>query len=267
MSRAPAVAGQFYPGEPGKLASMVRECLDPAASPQPALVAVCPHAGYIYSGDVAGKVLSRVEIPHRVLVLGPKHRPWGQPVAVMSRGSWLTPLGEVPLDPELGGALVKASPLIQEDDLAHREEHSLEVQVPFLQVLRPDFVLTPLCLSMLPYAQCEELGKAVAQAIRQVGEPVLMLASTDMTHRESARSAAAKDKLALDRILELDPEGLYSVVARHDISMCGVLPTTVALVAAKELGATSAELVAYTHSGQVTGDYDEVVAYAGLIIK
>ena len=196
-------------------------------------------------------MLSRVVIPARVMVLGPNHQGLGQRVALMSRGSWLTPLGEVALDSELGAALQAASPLVSEDDLAHGQEHSLEVQVPFLQVLRPEFKLTPLCLSMLSYGQCLELGRAIATAIQGLGEPVLMVASTDMTHYESAQAAQRKDKLALERILELDPEGLYNTVAGHNISMCGVLPTTVALVAAKELGAASAELVAYTNSGQV----------------
>lgn len=267
MSRAPAVAGRFYPGHPDELRAMIQGYLEPNAAPQKALLAVCPHAGYVFSGAVAGQVLSRVAIPGRVMVLGPNHQGLGQRAALMSRGSWRTPLGEVALDAELGAALKAASPLVAEDDLAHRHEHSLEVQVPFLQVLRPEFLLTPLCLSMLTYGQCVELGRAIATAITGLGEPVLLVASTDMTHYESDAQAARQDKLALQRILALDPEGLYHIVAGHNISMCGVLPTTVALVAARELGAASAELVAYTNSGKVTGDYDQVVAYAGLIIK
>jgi AmmeMemoRadiSam system protein B len=267
MSRAPAVAGRFYPGHPGELKAAIQGYLDPAVTPEPALAAVCPHAGYMFSGPVAGKVLSRVEIPRRVMVLGPNHQGLGQRAAVMTRGAWRTPLGEVALDSGLGGELLAASSLVVEDDLAHQYEHSLEVQVPFLQVLRSDFLLTPLCLSTLSYEQCAQLGGAVAAAIKAVGEPVLMVASTDMTHYESASRAEAKDQLALERILELDPPGLYNTVAGRGISMCGVLPTTVALTAAIELGASQAELVAYTHSGQVTGDYEQVVAYAGLIIK
>lgn len=267
MSRAPAVAGRFYPGHPDELRAMISGYLEPGAAPQKALVAVCPHAGYVFSGAVAGRVLSRVAIPGRVMVLGPNHQGLGQRAAVMSRGSWQTPLGEVALDLELGEALKAASPLVAEDDLAHRYEHSLEVQVPFLQMLRPEFLLTPLCLSMLSYEQCAELGRAIATAIKGVGEPVLLVASTDMTHYESEASAASKDKLALKHILAMDPEGLYHTVAGKNISMCGVLPTTVALVAALELGASAAELVDYTNSGKVTGDFNEVVAYAGLIIK
>ena len=267
MSRAPAVAGRFYPGRPQELEATIRQYLDPQAEPQKALAVVCPHAGYVFSGPVAGKVLSRAIVPKRVVVMGPNHQGLGQKAALMSRGSWRTPLGEVELDSKLGGELLSRNALVREDDLAHQYEHSLEVQVPFLQVLRPGFLLTPLCLSMLTYEQCEQMGRDLAGAVKAMGEPVLLLASTDMTHYESAQSAKAKDELALERVLALDPQGLYNTVATRRISMCGFLPTTVALAAARELGATSAELVAYTNSGQVNGDYDQVVAYAGLIIK
>ncbi|MBU1452552.1 MAG: AmmeMemoRadiSam system protein B [Proteobacteria bacterium] len=267
MSRAPAVAGRFYPGRPEELKVMIQQYLDPGAQPEPALAVVCPHAGYVFSGSVAGKVFSRVAIPRRVVVLGPNHQGLGERAAVMTRGSWRTPLGDVPLDSLLGAELLARSGLVREDDLAHQYEHSLEVQVPFLQVLRPDVLLTPLCLSMLTDEQCAQLGRDLAGAIQSLGEAVLMVASTDMTHYESAQSAQAKDQLALEKVLALDPQGLYNTVASRRISMCGFLPTTVALTAALELGATSAELVAYTHSGMVTGDDDQVVAYAGLIIK
>ncbi|MCF8064299.1 MAG: AmmeMemoRadiSam system protein B [Desulfarculaceae bacterium] len=267
MSRAPAVAGRFYPGQPDELESTVRQYLDPKARPQPALAVVCPHAGYVFSASVVGKVLSRVEVPRRVVVMGPNHQGLGEKAAVMTRGSWRTPLGEVPLDAELGGELLARNAMVREDDLAHQYEHSLEVQVPFLQVLRPDLLLTPLCLSMLTYEQCEQMGHDLAGAIKAMDSPVLIMASTDMTHYESAQSAKGKDKLALEQVLALNPQGLYNTVATRRISMCGFLPTTVALAAARQLGAKDAELVAYTHSGQVTGDNDQVVAYAGLIIK
>ncbi|RJX35622.1 MAG: AmmeMemoRadiSam system protein B [Desulfarculus sp.] len=267
MLRAPAVAGRFYPGHPQELRAMIEGFLEPAAQPAGALAAVCPHAGYIFSGAVAGKVLSRVQIPRRVLVMGPNHQGLGQRAALMSRGAWQTPLGAVQLDAKLGTEILSRSALAAEDSLAHQYEHSLEVQVPILQCLREDFLLTPLCLSLLSFAECEQLGRDIAGAIQALGEPVLMVASTDMTHYESAQQAQAKDSKALEAILALDPQGLYRTVTGLRISMCGVLPTTVALAAALELGATAAELVAYTNSGAVTGDTREVVAYAGLIIK
>ncbi len=266
MDRAPAVAGRFYPGRPQELRDMIADYLEPQVAPQKALAAVSPHAGYVFSGSVAGKVLSRVAIPRRVLVLGPNHQGMGQRVAVMTRGSWQTPLGAVPLDAELGGDIISRG-LAQEDDLAHQYEHSLEVQVPFLQCLREDLLLTPLCLSMLSFEDCQHLGQGIAGVIADCPDQVLMVASTDMTHYEPAQQAEAKDSKAIERILALDPKGLYETVIEGRISMCGVLPTTVALVAALELGATGAELVAYTNSGEVTRDFNDVVAYAGLIIK
>lgn len=267
MLREPAVAGQFYPASPQQLRTMVESYVDPQASPAPALVAVCPHAGYVYSGAVAGKVLSRVEVPRRVVVLGPNHRGVGAEAALMFRGGWLTPLGEVPLDQELGEKLLALSTLVEEDSLAHRYEHSLEVQVPFLQVLRRDFLLTPLCLGGLRLDECLQLGRELARAVGELEEPVLMVASTDMSHYISARQAEALDRKAIDRILALDPAGLYDTVRSLGITMCGVLPTTVALAAALELGAGRAELVEYTNSGAVSGDYDQVVGYAGLVIR
>lgn len=267
MLREPAVAGQFYPGTPQQLKAAVLDCLDQEATPQPAILAVCPHAGYIYSGATAGKVLSRVAIPRRVVVVGPNHRGMGHPAAVMSHGQWRTPLGSVPLDEELGNELLKRSSLLAEDHLAHQAEHSLEVQVPFLQVLQPELTILPICLSFLAYSECRAIGQALAQAIRAVEGPVLLLASTDMTHYESADVAQKKDSMALKPLLALDPQGLFDTVRGLGITMCGVLPTTVCLVAALELGASQAQLVQYTNSGMVTGDYRQVVGYAGVIVS
>jgi len=267
MVRQPAVAGQFYPGRPPDLLAAVRECLDPEATPRPAILAICPHAGYVYSGPTAGKTFSRVTIPRRVIVVGPNHRGAGAAAAVMSQGQWLTPLGPVALDAELGQRLLSGSRILSEDARAHHMEHSLEVQVPFLQVLQPDLLLLPICLGWLDFDQCAEIGHDLAQAIAGLGEPVLLVASTDMTHYESAAAARAKDSQALERVLSLDPQGLYEIVRVRGISMCGVLPATACLAAAIELGATSAELVEYTNSGAVSGDFAQVVGYAGLIVR
>lgn len=267
MLRQSAVAGQFYPGDPQRLAGMVDAFLKTGAEPAEALLAVCPHAGYVYSGAVAGRVLSRVAVPRKVVVLGPNHRGVGRRLAVMTEGAWLTPLGQVEIDTALGRDLVATCALAENDSLAHQLEHSLEVQVPFLQRLRQDLLLTPVCVSMLTYDECATVGQALARVIEQAGEPVLMVASTDMTHYESAEAARAKDELAIKQMLELNPEGLYKVVRDHDISMCGVLATTIALEAALGLGASQSELVAYTNSGEVSGDFRQVVGYAGVIIN
>jgi AmmeMemoRadiSam system protein B len=267
MLRRPAVADQFYPGDPSSLSYTIDGYLKGHPQPQKALVAVSPHAGYVYSGRVAGQVLGGVEIPRRVVVLGPNHRGMGADAAIMSQGQWLTPLGQVELDAELGALLKENCALAAEDAHAHQFEHSLEVQIPFLQVLRRDFLLTPLCLGHLGYSECQELGQGLALAVKAISEPVLMVASTDMTHYESAEAAKQKDTKAIERILALDPRGLFDTVQGLGITMCGVLPTTVAMIAALELGASEAELIAYTNSGETSGDFQQVVGYAGLIIK
>ncbi len=267
MVRQPAVAGQFYPGAPGELAAQVNEFMKVEAEPEPALMVVSPHAGYMYSGRTAGQVVGRVDVPPRVILVGPNHRGLGAQAALMTQGQWETPLGLVTLDEELAARLLEHSRLLEEDTLAHQFEHSLEVQVPFLQARRPDLKLTPLCLGSLSYAACQEIGQALAQVVQALDQPVLLVASTDMSHYEPVEAARQKDMKAIEHILALDPQGLYDTVRNLGITMCGVLPTTVCLVAAKHLGAEKAELVEYTNSGAATGDYRQVVGYAGLIVK
>lgn len=267
MVREPAVAGRFYPAGPEVLAAEVDDMLQTDEEPQPALAVVCPHAGYIYSGQVAGQVFGRVMVPQRVLLMGPNHSGRGRPVALMSRGQWRTPLGLVNIDDQLGQAILDRVAYAEEDEAAHRAEHSLEVQVPFLQRRQPHARLTPLCLSLMSAERCVDLGRALAEIISALGEPVLIVASTDMSHYLPAMRARDLDSLAIKHILALDPVGLHQTVVGQGISMCGVVPVCVALAAAVALGASRAELVAYTNSGKVTGDENDVVAYAGLIIQ
>jgi AmmeMemoRadiSam system protein B len=264
MDRERAVAGRFYDGERRALAREVAAWLAPPAGRIRALGVVVPHAGYIYSGAIAGAVYARVEVPQRVIVLGPNHTGLGRPAALWpADGGWRTPLGTVPVSPALTDALA-AAPLVERDRAAHLREHSIEVQVPFLQSSRTDLELAALCLGPLSVAQCEAIGRTVAAAARTHG--ALVVASSDMSHYIPAEEARAKDQLAIDQILALDPEGLHRTVRREDISMCGVIPATVMLFAARELGATRAELVRYGSSGDVTGDHREVVGYAGLMV-
>ncbi len=261
--RQPAVAGRFYPGDGRALARDLDRLLVPADAKVRALGVVAPHAGYVYSGAVAGSVYGKVDVPGRVVVLGPNHTGLGLPAALSPAGAWRTPLGDVPVDAELSDALA-ACPLVEPDRAAHLHEHSLEVQVPFLQRVRPDVRVAALCLGHLDYAGCAELGRAVARAAGPAG--ALVVASSDMSHYIPAAEAREKDLRALERVLALDPEGLYRVVHRERITMCGIIPATVMLVAARELGATRAELVRYAHSGEVTGDDEAVVGYAGVIV-
>lgn len=264
MDREPAVAGRFYDGDPGSLARQVRAFLTSEAAPRPALGVVAPHAGYVYSGAIAGAVYARVAVPPRVIVLGPNHTGHGRMAALWpAGGGWRTPLGTVPVSRPLTEAL--AGGPVEQDRAAHAREHSLEVQVPFLAVARPDVELAALCLGPLGLAECEEVGRIVASAARAHG--ALIVASSDMSHYLPAAEAAEKDRHAIDRILALDPEGLFGTVRREGLTMCGVIPATVMLFAARALGARGAELVRYGHSGEVTGDDGEVVGYAGLTVS
>jgi AmmeMemoRadiSam system protein B len=271
MDREPAVAGRFYPSKPDVLASQVATFLGERPNgratpepPRPALGLLAPHAGYMYSGAVAGAAYARADIPDRAVIIGPNHTGRGARVALWPDGGWATPLGRVPVDPALTLALL-SSPLVTADREAHRLEHSLEVQLPFLMVRKRDIAVAALCVSHLSYAECEELGRLVARAAGE-RQGVLVVASSDMSHYISASEAREKDRRALDRLLALDPRGLYDIVKRERISMCGYIPATVMLVAALELGGREAELIRYGHSGEVTGENDSVVGYAGALV-
>lgn len=266
MIRQPAVAGQFYPGSGVELRAELQRLIPEPTVKRTAVGVISPHAGYLYSGSTAGRLLAGIEIPRTVIILGPNHHGRGVAAALAPEDAWQTPLGAVPLEKRLAGLIRQAAPVVQLDGSAHALEHSLEVQVPFLQYLRPDVAIVPLSLGFGDYAGCELLGRGLAAAIRGYGEPALILASSDMTHYESADSALQKDTLALDRVLHLDAQGLVEVCRAKRITMCGVIPAAVMLVAAKELGASQAELVAYTTSGEVTGDLQAVVAYAAVTV-
>jgi AmmeMemoRadiSam system protein B len=265
MDREPAVAGRFYEGEPRALRREVGAWLAAPGEKVRALGVVAPHAGYVYSGAIAGAVYARVHVPARAIVLGPNHTGLGRPAALWpAGGGWRTPLGTVPVSGPLTGDLA-AGKHVELDRAAHLREHSLEVQVPFLEVAHPGVEIAALCLGPLALPECEALGREVAAAARAHG--ALVVASSDMSHYIPAAEAREKDRHAIDRILALDPEGLHRTVRREGISMCGVIPATVMLFAARELGATRAELVRYGSSGDVTGDDREVVGYAGLVVS
>ena len=266
MQRQPAVAGQFYPHSSDQLRRDLAGYIPDMIARNRAIGIIAPHAGYLYSGAIAGKVYASVEIPQSVLILGPNHRGAGAGAALYPDGSWQTPLGEVPVNSRLNRLLLEKVPYLPSDPVAHEYEHSLEVQVPFLQVLRPDATISALCLGHGDYAAVRALGEGIAEALRTYGEPVLMVASSDMTHYESAASARLKDEVALQRVIEFDPEGLLQVCRRERITMCGVVPAAVMLVAASLLGGSRAELIAYGTSGDVTGDNRQVVGYAGVSV-
>ncbi len=266
MVRQPAVAGQFYPGKPEVLRRDIERYAATGAEKVRAYGAVIPHAGYMYSGHVAGAVYARLALPKRFVILCPNHTGMGEPLAIMSRGNWETPLGEVPVDSELADALKSGFKLIQEDEDAHRSEHALEVQLPFLQVLDTGFQFVPITVGTGQFEVLSALGVSIARAIQQTGADAMIIASSDMNHYETDEVTRVKDRRAIDQILAMDPAGLYDTVRKHNISMCGYGPTVAMLTASKLLGATKAELVKYATSGDVSGDTSWVVGYAGAIV-
>ncbi|HKV03954.1 MAG TPA: AmmeMemoRadiSam system protein B [Candidatus Acidoferrales bacterium] len=267
MIRPPAVAGSFYPSDPRELAQRVEEFTSGGGEKAAARGCVVPHAGYKYSGHVAGAVYRSLEIPARCILLGPRHFPQGQPMAILTEGSFMTPFGEARIDAALAEELARACPLLREDEVAHGREHSLEVQLPFLQRLAGNFRFVPVVLATDRYGAIEELGRAVAQVVTAETEPVLVIASSDMNHYESDAITRAKDEKAIARVLAIDPRGLYDTVRSEEISMCGYAATVAMLVAVRELGAKNAALIRYATSGDVTGERNEVVGYAGLVLR
>lgn len=268
MVRQPAVSGRFYPADPIELGHQVEQFSQgPASEKINALGCLVPHAGYMYSGHVAGAVFQKLNLPQRILLLGPRHFPRGAPVAILSRGTWRTPLGEARIDSALADELKQACRALHEDPVAHASEHSLEVQIPFLQMLAGDFSFVPVVLGTGRYEVFEELGKAVAQVISAQKTPVLVIASSDMNHYENDQITRVKDHMAIEQILALDPRGLFDTVNREDISMCGYGAAVTMLIAVRALGAKGAELIRYATSGDINHTHDQVVGYAGVIIQ
>ena len=267
MIREPVVAGQFYPASPSQLKEVIRGMVDEEAKKEEVIGLISPHAGYIYSGPVAGATISRIKFKDTFIIMGPNHTGIGKPLSIMTEGVWKTPLGEVEIDSELAKQILATSSYLEEDYGAHQHEHSIEVQIPFLQYFKTDFRLVPIMLSYSTGATYKEIGKELAKAIKDLNKEVVIIASSDMTHYEPQESAQWKDAQAIEAILELNEDELLKRVDELRISMCGYAPAASLISAAKELGAKRAELVRYQTSGDTTGDYSSVVGYAGIIIK
>jgi len=283
--RTSAVAGRFYPGRADELLREVREYSAPAETNAAtkriaAIGCVAPHAGYIYSGPVAGAVYARIEIPEHCVILCPNHTGKGRPLAVMASTTWQTPLGEVAPDAAMAGQLLRRFPALEEDSAAHRGEHAIEVQLPFLQALQPKLRIVPIAVGTSNFDVLRGLGEALAEVIADGYEEdreedpeddhrqkVLIIASSDMNHYEADAVTRVKDRKAIDRVLAMDARGLWEVVMSEHITMCGFGPTIVMLTAAKLLGATAATLIKYATSGEVSGDYASVVGYAGMVVE
>jgi MEMO1 family protein len=266
MIREPAVAGQFYPANPEQLRSGIQSYLQTGKPRFEAKGVVAPHAGYIYSGAVAGAVYNAVHLPSRFIILGPNHTGRGRPLSLYPSGQWHTPLGSVAIDEELNRSLLRECGLLTEDAAAHLREHSIEVQIPFLQLLTEQPVIAAICVGTADYAALETLGHALARVVKMTAEPVLLVVSSDMSHYEPAEVAARKDHFAIEKMAAVDPQGLYRTIFEKDVSMCGFAPAVALLHACRDLGASAGRLIRYATSGDVSGDFERVVGYAGVAI-
>ncbi len=269
MLRLPAFAGRFYPSDSKGLTDAVRQYSQPDAQHEAIPVKAClvPHAGYMYSGHVAGAAFARVAIPRKVIVLGVRHHPRGEPAAILSSGAWRTPLGDAPIDEALAAELRRECALLREDGVAHSTEHSLEVQVPFLQALAPGFSFVPVALGTVQFESLVSVGEALGRVLKNAKESVLLLTTSDLNHYEDDATTRMKDRKAIDRLLARDARGLYDTCRNEDISMCGLGPAVALLTALHALGAEKAELVKYGTSADVSGDRSMVVGYAGMIFS
>lgn len=269
MIRNPAVAGQFYPGSRDSLLKEVDSLLGERSNSEDAIGMLSPHAGYVYSGPVAGAVFAAA-IPREIyIVLGPNHTGLGLAFGVSTASAWKTPLGDVKIDKELAGCIKKNSKHVKDDDLSHQHEHSIEVQLPFLQCVQKNFKFVPIVVSYAPIDVYRDIGAALADSIKELKleKKVTIIASSDMTHYESQASAAKKDNSAIEAIFELDEGELVKRISDLDITMCGFGPAAIMIAAVKLLGAGRARLVRYATSGDVSGDYSSVVGYAGMIVS
>ncbi len=265
-----AVADRFYTGNPAELREQVDQYLREYRAPTRSVrAAVVPHAGLVYSGRCAASVFARIEIPRVVVILGPNHSGTlgtSSRASLWARGAFETPMGPVKIAQEFAEALEQSCLLTAHDPHAHQREHAIEVILPFLAALAPDVSIVPLLLAFDDWAECERLGRALAHLVRQWPDTVLLLASSDMTHYEPAKRAARKDRAALRAVRQLDGQELLRVCRRKRVSMCGRAAVAVTTVAARLLGAREGTVVDYRHSGAVTGDDRNVVAYAGVVI-
>lgn len=268
MIRQPVVAGQFYPASPEALAEEIGRYLKSVEEQVSAVAVVSPHAGYLYSGSVAGALYSKVKVPERAVIVGVNHHGLGAGAAIMTEGAWAMPFGEVPIDRELAKSILNRSRFLKDDARAHKHEHSLEVQVPFLQHFQPNLRIVPIALHLADTDLCHDVGEACAEAIIEAEGPVLLVASTDLSHEShNYERLQANDRIVVDKILALDPDGLLTGVAEHRVTMCGYGPTAAVIVAAKRLGASESKLVEYSDSFAVTGSKDYVVGYVGIYIQ
>lgn len=278
--RRPRVAGTFYEGNAEELKMQIENCflhkLGPKKlpkvnekGPRKIIGLVCPHAGYMYSGPVAAHAyyeLASDGRPDTLVILGPNHTGYGSALALMNEGVWRTPLGDVEVDVETANQIVQKACLVDVDELAHRFEHSIEVQLPFLQyIYGSNFRFVPICFQMQDLPSAVEVGHALAEVL--ASRNAVVIASSDMTHYEPQKHAAAKDLAALSAVEAMDAQQFYSIIEARNVTACGYGPIAAAITAAKGLGAKESKVLCYKSSGDVTGDYSSVVGYAAVCFR
>ena len=270
MKRNPAVAGQFYSGSKESLIKEAGKLIPASLEKQAdAIGLISPHAGYIYSGTVAGMTLASIKPKPVYVIMGPNHTGLGSPFSLSTSDSWVTPLGSVTVNKTLSEKILKNCSEIIRDEFAHIQEHSIEVQLPILQMLQEIFSIVPIVISSGGIEEYRKIGQAIAKSVKELRleKDITIIASSDMTHYEAQSSAQEKDSRAIAAILKLDEEALLECVQKYEISMCGCAPAVIMIVAAKLLGAKKAKLIKYQTSGDVSGDYSSVVGYAGIVIE
>lgn len=267
MKRTPAAAGQFYYGTASRLKSQVQQYIVEGATKEKVIGIISPHAGLMYSGHVAGAVYSSIQLPKTFILIGPNHTGLGATISIMASGQWEIPTGIFSIDEDLSRKILQKVAYISEDVQAHIFEHSLEVQLPFIAYFSDSVKIVPITVMHASLQECRKIGEGIADAVKEAGYDVVIAASSDMSHYEPDDVARRLDSLAINEAVNLNPEGLYNIVHKERISMCGFLPATIMLYAAKALGAKEARLVKYATSGDVSGDYEQVVGYAGVIVK
>ena len=264
--RQPAVAGQFYPLRCESLEKELKKCFEGLEiQERQVLGAVCPHAGYIYSGKVAAHVYATLPEADTYVLFGPNHTGYGSPVSV-SRETWKTPLGNVEVDLELANGFLGS--IVDADELGHRYEHSIEVQLPFLQYrFDRDFKILPICMGMQDEETAVEVGNLVADLISESGKRAVIIASSDFTHYETAERAKEIDSEVIDAVLNFNVSGMYDSLYRRNATVCGYGPIAAMLSASQKLGGSRATLLKYANSGDVSGDKNAVVGYAAIIVE
>ncbi|PIQ89949.1 MAG: AmmeMemoRadiSam system protein B [Candidatus Omnitrophica bacterium CG11_big_fil_rev_8_21_14_0_20_42_13] len=272
MLRTPVVAGQFYPATALGLKKQLSGLCPACGKKEDARGLIMPHAGYVYSGKVAGAVISRINLKNILIIIGPNHTGMGEIFSLDRDELWQTPLGKIKINSGLSDEIIKNSKYIKKDSAAHRAEHSIEVELPFAQYVShdPDNIsIVPIVIGGGNLEIYKNIGVEIAAAVKKLNlaREAQIIASSDMTHYEESETARIKDKKVLDAVLKLDPDLVYNTVKREDVSMCGYAPCVIMLEAMRRLGASKAKLVKYENSGDTTGDYSSVVGYAGVLIN